>query len=92
MRCSSAMPAGTLTSSVLRTAFRPRPEQALQGSVGTRPSPPHTSQTCSRTSCPNAVRVTARTRPAPWQLRQVWTSEPGSALVPLQRSQASTRS
>ena len=68
------------------------PPHAVQGSAGTRPSPPQTSQTCSRTSWPNAVRVTARTRPAPWQFVQVCTSEPGSARLPPQRSQASTRS
>ena len=33
MRCSSAIPAGTSTFRVLRTAFRPRPPQASQGTV-----------------------------------------------------------
>ncbi len=80
------------TSSVLRTARRPLPEQAVQGCAGTRPSPPQTSQTCSRTSCPNAVRLTARTRPAPPQFSQACTSEPGSARLPPQRSQGSTMS
>ena len=49
-------------------------------------------ETCSGTSWPNAVLVTARTRPVPSQVRQVRTSVPGSAPLPSQRSQASTRS
>ena len=56
------------------------------------PSPPHRSQTVERTSCPNAVRVTARSWPDPPQRGHVSIGVPGSAPLPWQRGQVSTAS
>ena len=57
-----------------------------------RPSPPQVSQACSRTSWPNAVRVTARILPAPLHVGQVSIGVPGSAPFPWQCSHTSTSS
>ena len=58
----------------------------------TRPSPWQTSQTTVRTICPNGVRVTACSCPAPPQRSQVSIGVPGSAPLPWQCSQRSTAS
>ena len=63
-----------------------------QGCVGTRPSPPHASQTTLRTICPNGVLVTACWCPAPPQRLQVSIGVPGSAPLPRQCSQRATAS
>ena len=63
-----------------------------QGCLGTRPSPWQTSQTTVRTICPNGVRVTACSCPAPPQRSQVSIGVPGSAPLPWQCSQRSTAS
>ncbi len=60
--------------------------------MGTRPSPSQTSQTIVRIICPNGVRVTACSCPAPPQRSHVSIGVPGSAPLPWQCSQRSTAS
>ena len=63
-----------------------------QGVSGIFPAPPQASQTTPRTICPNGVRVTWRSSPAPPQRSQVAIGVPGSAPLPWQCSQAPTAS
>ena len=62
----------------------PSPRQVSHGSRGIRPSPPQVSQTTLRTICPNAVRETACSWPAPPQREHVSIGVPGLAPLPLQ--------
>ena len=64
----------------------------MQGVSATRPSPPQTSHTVARTTCPNGVRDTARSWPLPPQRSQVTIGVPGSAPFPWQRSQGAIAS
>ena len=71
---------------------RPLPLQTSQGCSGILPLPPQVSQGAARTICPNGVRVTWRSSPAPPQRSQVVIGVPGSAPLPWQCSQAPTTS
>src|SRR3954469_637036 len=86
------IPAGICTSTVSPTCRSPRPRQLLHGVSITTPRPPQVGQAPVCTNWPSAVCCTRCTRPCPPQVSQVCDSEPGSAPLPLQRSQSPTTS
>ena len=71
---------------------RPLPPHSAHGVSGILPAPPQASQATPRTICPNGVRATWRSWPAPPQRSQVAIGVPGSAPLPWQCSQAPTAS
>ena len=74
---------------VLRS--RPRPRQVWQGVVITSPSPLQVGQVVTWTIEPRKVWRTWRTSPRPPQVAQRWGVVPGSAPVPRQVEQTSSR-
>jgi hypothetical protein len=72
-----------LTDSVFSRLTRPWPAQARHGFSIVWPEPWQEGQVRSIVKNP----CCARTRPWPWQVRQVTGREPGSAPLPLQASQ-----
>ena len=84
MRVPVSTPAGMLTLSVRSLRTRPAPAQAGQGFLMIWPRPPQVGQVRSTVKKP----CCARTLPCPEQVGQVEGSEPPSAPVPWQASQA----
>jgi hypothetical protein len=92
IRCPSAIPAGTLTSTRRGETVIPRPSHVWHGVSATRPSPPHWSHSAVRTIWPKRVRWTAWIWPAPPQRGQVTIGVPGSAPLPRQVSHVAVAS
>src|SRR5256714_2013727 len=90
MYCPVATPGGTSIEISRSSRNRPSPRHFLHGVCTVVPSPLHVGHGATVTNCPKNERCARRTSPLPLHVAHVCAFEPGSAPLPVQRSQGSS--